>query len=116
MNKKTLKALKASIDHWYRISACETVAELLIEGWHSDDCPLCRVFDATMIPDYRYSRGCCMWCPVEAATGKQGCNGSPYNAAAQSLSLWTCTGVWYNTDQANIEAEIRFLESLLPGE
>jgi len=113
MNKQALKALKASIDHWYRISACETVGELLIEGWCSDDCQLCRMFDEYTFSRYS-TRGYCIGCPVEAATGQQGCNGSPYKAAALSLSKWLYTGDWYNTDQDNLEAEIRFLESLLP--
>ena len=115
MNRETKKALKASIDHWYRISACETDDELLIEGWSSEDCPLCRMFDADrFLADGSLTRGHCQGCPVAASTGQEGCDGSPYKVASLSLYNWTYIGEWYNTDQDNLEAEIRFLESLLP--
>jgi len=115
MDRETKKALKASIDHWYRISACKTVDELLIEGWSSEDCPLCRMFDADrFLADGSLTRGHCQGCPVAASTGQEGCDGSPYKVASLSLYNWTYIGEWYNTDQDNLEAEIRFLESLLP--
>ena len=101
MDRETRKALKDSIAHWYRISACETKNELLKEGFSSETCALCERFYA------------CIECPVAIKAGEGGCYGTPYYMAEGSLMSWIDTGKWYNTDQDNIEAEIRFLESLL---
>ena len=107
MDRETRKALKDSIAHWYRISACETKEDLLREGYSADDCALCQMFDSNpFLPG-------CQGCPVSQATGARCCKRSPYTAALNSLNRWLHTGEWYNTDQDNIEAEIRFLESLL---
>ena len=108
MDRKTRKALKESIAHWYRISACETKEELYREGYFGEDCALCRLFNADSIFIDN-----CQGCPVSQATGVCCCKKSPYKAALNSLNRWLFTGEWYNTDQDNIEAEIRFLESLL---
>ena len=101
MNRETRKALKESIAHWYRISACETKEELCREGFSNQTCALCERHYA------------CIDCPVAIKAGESGCFGTPYYKAAFSLRKWLETSEWYNTDQANIEAEIRFLESLL---
>jgi len=110
MDQKTRKALKESIAHWYRISACETVEELKKEGYRSAACPLCQKFDNYMLP----SLMACSGCPVMDKADRF-CYHSPYYEAEASLDRWRETGEWYNTDQDNIEAEIRFLESLLEG-
>ena len=107
MDRKTRKALKASIAHWYRISACKTKEELYREGFYSEECALCQMFDNADSPVS------CRGCPVSQSTGVCCCEKSPYKAALNSLRKWLHTGEWDNTDQANIEAEIRFLESLL---
>jgi len=105
VNVMSRRALKASIAHWYRISACKTKEELRREGYYGEDCALCRMFIIER----------CQGCPVSQATGQSNCKKSPYKAALYSLNRWIFTGEWYNTDQDNIEAEIRFLESLLEG-
>ena len=105
MDRKTRKALKESIAHWYRISACETVEELIAEGYRSASCPLCQVFN-------NHTVMACRGCPVMEKADRF-CYGTPYYKAEASLDSWRLTGEWYNTDQDNIEAEIRFLESLL---
>ena len=110
MDQKTRKALKESIAHWYRISACETVEELKKEGYRSAACPLCQKFDNYMLPSLMP----CSGCPVMDKADRF-CYQSPYYKAEASLDRWLETGDWYNTDQGNIEAEIRFLESLLEG-
>ena len=102
MDRETRKALKASIAHWYRISACETVPELNREGFTASSCALCQI-----------SRIDCTDCIIMGHTHLDECGGTPYFRAAWSLRSWVETGEWYNTDQDNIEAEIRFLESLL---
>jgi len=122
MDRKTRKALKESIAHWYRISACETKEELYREGYFGEDCALCRMFNGEDNLFFLLSacHGCpvlsaCHGCPVSQATGVCCCKKSPYKAALNSLNRWLYTGEWYNTDQDNIEAEIRFLEGLLEG-
>ena len=111
MDRKTRKALKESIAHWYRISACKTIEDLRREGYYGEDCALCEMFVAGLLP----CNANCNGCPVSQATGQSNCKKSPYKAALDSLNRWFFTGEWYNTDQDNIEAEIRFLESLLEG-
>ena len=105
MDRETRKALKASIAHWYRISACETVDELKKEGYRAAACPLYQMFHV-------YTVTACRGCPVMEKADSF-CYGTPYYKAEVSLDSWRETGEWYNTDQDNIEAEIRFLESLL---
>ena len=105
MDRETRKALKDSIAHWYRISACETVEELIAVGYRSASCPLCQVFN-------NHTVMACRGCPVMEKADRF-CYGTPYYKAEASLDSWRFTGEWYNTDQDNIEAEIRFLESLL---
>jgi len=109
MDRETRKALKESIAHWYRISACETVEELIAEGYRSGSCALCREFNDCTGP---LTRMTCRGCPVMEKADRF-CYGTPYYKAEASLDSWRETGEWYNTDQDNIEAEIRFLESLL---
>ena len=111
MDRKTRKALKESIAHWYRISACETKEELHREGYFGEDCALCRMFnseESLFLPR-------CQWMPSQPSNGSVLLRKAPYTAALNSLNRWLYTGEWYNTDQDNIEAEIRFLESLLEG-
>ena len=109
MDQETRKALKDSIAHWYRISACETVDELKKEGYRSAACHLCQRFN---VYNEKWAVTACCGCPVMEKADKF-CYGTPYYKAEASLDSYLETGEWYNTDQANIEAEIRFLESLL---
>ena len=113
MNKQAKKALKESIDHWYRISACTTTPDLIDEGYEADTCPLCLAFAP---PDKHFETPYsdrCNGCPVKTATGIYGCRKTPYKDAAIALDSWAISGVWLDVDQDNVEKEIRFLESLL---
>ncbi len=104
LTAKAKKALKESIEHWYRISACMTPDELKEEGFREDHCPLCKAY-----PSYG-----CIGCPVSQVTRLRGCNGSPYIEAELSLDYFlSYPEEWTKQDQANVEAEIRFLESIL---
>ena len=64
MNKKTLKALKGSIEKWRKIVHEDG------EDFGTDNCPLCDCF---------YSKGC-NGCPVAEETGMPDCNDTPYLA------------------------------------
>jgi len=104
MDKRTLKALKESIAHWYRISACMTPEALKEEGWGGTACPLCDEFLADG----------CKGCPVSQKVGDTLCCGTPYSPASDSLAYFCMGRPWTEKDQEAVEDEIRFLESLLP--
>jgi len=109
MDKVTLKALQESIAHWYRLSTATTIEEITSEGYGRKSCPLCAIFNA----NYE-SKEDCDGCPVAEATGVAYCVGSPYALAEISLD-WEKGGFPREEyDQSTIDAEIRFLESLLP--
>jgi hypothetical protein len=84
MNRKTLKALKGSIQKWHDISYHGAVDH------GDDDCPLCMEFN----------RPPCIGCPVMWFTGIEGCLGTPYN----------CDGM----NKARKVAMLKFLVNLLP--
>lgn len=70
MNKRALTALQKSIRKWKRIAAGRA-ASRGIKG-----CALCHEFR----PHYTVEFGdLCKGCPVMAVTGKDGCEGSPYD-------------------------------------
>ena len=108
MDKRTLTALQESIEHWYRISDTETIFDLEMEGYRSGSCPLCKAFASFTLEDD------CKGCPVFKATAHEYCIDTPYYPAEASLDKWRATNNWTESDQSNVEAEIRFLESLLP--
>lgn len=97
MDRKTLKALKGSIKKWEKIVAGKE------EDMGNYNCPLCHEF---LDKD-------CRGCPVKKATGKVGCDNSPYE-------LWKFIPPDETeqpiSDIAKIaaRAEVMFLESLLP--
>jgi len=94
-----------------------TADELVSEGYEAESCALCLEFDRSSFDPYidAVFTGTvrCDGCPVREATGIWGCKMTPYYDAAESLERWCFDDKWYDTDQDNIEAEIRFLESLL---
>lgn len=109
MNPTTLKALKASIEHWKRMRDSDTRKEKP----YSTYCALCCLFISNN----------CLGCPVRDATRLSGCHGSPYNAAEIAwhrhyMAEETNQGepylkkVWREAAQK----EIDFLESLIPLE
>lgn len=98
MNPETLEALKGSIEKW------RTIVEENGYDEGTANCPLCRLF--------RYND--CVGCPVSAATGNEGCHGSPYD------NWFALNGHQNKADIpgrfAAARAELDFLRSLLPKE
>lgn len=104
MNKKTLKALRGSIEKW----------EAIADGTGAEDghrnCPLCKLF----IDDG------CAGCPVRAATGAVSCCKSPYdrwrNMPERNICV-TADGFVAASDRAKEIArdEENFLRSLWPA-
>jgi hypothetical protein len=75
-----------------------------------ENCPLCVLRRRRNLDDE------CYGCPVEAATGKEGCAGTPYAAWARKRSATREAG-WAIETPAQREAAhamILFLQSLLP--
>jgi len=95
MDEKTLTALNASIEKWEKRAG----------GDHSESpglrsCPLCKVFHE----DYREGGKSCDGCPVFERTGYRYCENTPY------------TAYYFQRTNANAQAEVDFLRSLLPPE
>ena len=101
MNKKTLKALRGSIEKWEKIVAKEGVDR------YSNNCPLCQTC------------GECDGCPVALKTELPGCSGSPYEEwdvhldeehhnMARKVHCPTC--------EVLARKEVEFLKSLLPND
>lgn len=106
MNKKTVLALKASIEHWRENEAAEIVDKV---GVYGKDCALCKMF--------AIKNGHCVGCPVAAKTGHQSCFRSPWDSARDAFSVWCRNpGSTRARDdfRAAARAEREFLESLLP--
>src|SRR4051812_14473195 len=112
MNPTTLKALKASIEHWKRMRDSDTQ----YEKPYSTYCDLCGLF----------LQNCCQGCPVREATCQRICKGSPYHTAyiawhryfePEEIDLdyfekGRLKRMWREASQK----EIDFLESLIPLE
>ncbi len=100
MNAKTLKALKASIEHWRRLRDNRFCGEYAGQ----DDCPLCQLFAAG------FAKHRCRGCPIDDKT-KRNCRNSPYTKAHSAFHNDALSETaWRKTAQA----EIDFLKSLLP--
>lgn len=108
MDADTLEALRGSIAKWEGIVAGTT------KNHCADNCPLCHKFNFSFTGARRAQS--CKGCPVMERTGRQFCDGSPYEdyedmeerveegyaegAALKPLAI----------------AEVDFLKSLLPKE
>lgn len=113
MNKKTLTALKKSIQKWGKNCRGSVFDTKL----GPDDCPLCALFNR--------GENCpsCLGCPVLDSTGRHGCAGTPYDECEKLCSLAyalkqssSCAkelvqDLW----EAAAEREYEFLKSLLPA-
>ena len=101
MNRKTLQALKDSIEKWRQIERGE-MADMA-----SDNCPLCIHFSNA------YGDIDCSSCPVMKRTGKYGCVGTPY--VNWSLEVLVNVPVADTPKLVRLaRAEREFLENLLP--
>lgn len=108
MPKKTLSALRKSIQHWEKNTKSERSGDL---SFGPDECALCKLF-------YDYS---CDGCPVSAATGSCSCDDTPYYAAHSSFIAWDrCDpsspdiGQLRDDFRRDAQCEVDFLKSLLP--
>jgi hypothetical protein len=111
MDAETLEALRGSIAKW----------EGIVAGTDKNDgpynCPLCLKFNSCIEGSRNYVEPptglvVCDGCPVQAATGKNACGGSPYEAYEE--------GEDEELDEEEMislaQAELDFLKSLLPGQ
>lgn len=98
MTDQALTALKASIEHWKRMKRDGPKGDDRPYAW---ECPLCQLF-------LRRSDGNCNGCPVQSRTGQAFCAGSPFQQAFDCFENYT--SAW----ELAAQAEIEFLESLLP--
>lgn len=110
MKKATLKALKQSIAHWWRLANDKARPG---EIPNSDHCALCRRFMCDMVDDCEKSGELC---PVKERTEKTYCYNTPYYKAAHE---WKKNEVLRNAglpqEFENQQAEFEFLVSLLPA-
>ncbi|WP_372570391.1 hypothetical protein [Ruegeria jejuensis] len=95
MDKRTLEALKASIEKWEKNATVERNTEALVGAI---SCPLCKLF----------MDSCCRGCPVMERTGKPACDDTPYDDAVEALD------VFLPAFHEAARAEVEFLKSLLP--
>jgi hypothetical protein len=93
MDKKTLAALKRSIEKWEGNASGRYVRTGVY------DCPLCGLFWNDR----------CSGCPVQARTGSKYCKASPYDYAEQARE-----GGDAMLFRKASQKEVEFLKSLLP--
>lgn len=104
MNKKTLRELKNSIDHWERFSTGNSDEG---EQIYSEDCPLCYVFlnYKSLFP--------CKKCPIYIKTKRKFCRGTPWHNIRNIYEK-----VNYNKNSPKFKHSaskmVNFLKSLLP--
>lgn len=102
MDAETLEALRGSIQKW----------EKIVAGTGSNggayNCPLCLKFNTALNGGTKCR---CFGCPVFAATGQHGCNGSPYERYEE---LEDDGDLNEEEMQEVAEEELAFLKSLLP--
>lgn len=108
MNKKTLTALKASIQHW-EDNVAATEPYQVAAGPSS--CALCRLFH----PWYSTSnKNDCKGCPVHTKTGSSFCIDTPHSATTRAIVSWCVSKAYWPAWQKAAQAELDFLKSLLP--
>lgn len=118
LDQRTLVALRRSIEKWERNAEAKTPDEYRIGR---SDCALCSVF-------YRLGEPVdlsCKGCPVNSATGRQGCRQTPYVRAEYVHYEWA-RAYYYMASKAVYAAaratalaaareEADFLRSLWPA-
>ncbi len=100
MNRKTLKALKGSIEHWERLASGQRKEN---ENIGVSDCPLCVEF---------YQKDC-IGCPVMAKTGEECCDSTPFKDAWRA-HRFELNGFDSLKFKNAAKKELAFLKSLLP--
>lgn len=100
-----ISALKASIVKWESNVAQMSTKDLV---FGAQSCPLCEEFNDEHTP---YAE-CCKGCPVFASTGRQLCEGTPYDAVI-AYRFFRYREI-YVTDELRklMQAELDFLRSL----
>ena len=103
MPKRTLTALKESIEHWQRMSRYKKAEPRKIEEQPGiAGCSLCTVFLR------REGKLTCTTCPVKIS-GHFGCGGTPYVKAYNAYDKHDMPAF-----RAAARDEVKFLQSLLP--
>jgi hypothetical protein len=100
MNPETLAALKGSIEKWRKI------VEEAGEDEGASNCPLCQLL-------WPRNHGSCLGCPVQAASGRYYCKGTPYEEWSERDFV---SAVEEDGSMKLACAELAFLRSLLPKE
>ena len=106
MKRRTLQALRGSIEKWEGVVAGDTT------DLGSDNCPLCQMFQND--EEDRPESSVCKGCPVKEKTGHSMCGGSPYK---DWIRVEPGFHEKYNHTDASLKAataELEFLRSLLP--
>lgn len=102
MDKRTAKALEASIAHWERNVAAETPDGAGVSG---ADCALCAEFR-------NKSENQCGGCPVRDKTGLICCLDTPYASAVSRFVSWIDDPSLRSAWRAAAQRELDFLKSL----
>ena len=106
MNAKTLRAIKASINHWERLA---TGFHGRYEGFGGEDCALCQIFRS----EHTAAGMECIGCPVMGRTGYTFCDNSPYNNVCVAYQRHGKNMDAFAFRKAAIK-QLYFLQSLLP--
>ena len=104
MEKKTLKALKGSIQKWKKIVKGTGVDKGYV------NCPLCQLF----YKEENLIGKLCLGCPVMEKTGHPNCQKTPYVDYIKFGFEYTDSDSPDSLKYA--KKELKFLESLLPKE
>lgn len=110
MNRKTLKALKGSMNKWAEIRTGSGVEK------GTDNCSLCKLFhtDHTEVPRYL----CCRGCPVFEKSGMRFCNNTPFVSYSKHATIINKAQDWSvaKTPQAKGAATrmFKYLAALMP--
>lgn len=107
MDTETLAALRGSIEKWERIVA-DTDTD---QG--AANCPLCEMFfDSEYEEEDNAGQVYCRGCPVYVHTGKDNCDGTPYQGWVRAGGRFNMADTLQRIVAA--DAELDFLRSLLP--
>ena len=113
MDKRTLRAIEASIRHWIRMRdgkrrEMKDPFGTRLETPCTSHCALCRIYDGVWEE--------CTDCPIKQRTGLRLCQGTPYMRAAEAVNDLGVNGTVTPASvyHMRVNREIDFLRSLLP--